>query len=559
MKKWMSVWLCLTGLGLALAPVDVSGQLLVRKKIFDSPETWVINKSYANARWNKDLYCQATSSSLAYIASFYDIPHGIDIEVDACWNRLLYTDHNSGQTLARRTHGVFGEGVNNYDEPMAVKVVSLTSDANWYLPYYDIFVADRGNHRVQQLRYRWTTPDSGMIHVRYLTADIWRPTDLDYSVDTTFDNPSDDVLWVACKSDKIVAFRPWNGQKLLSYGSTGSDVGQFTDIRAIVCGKTRQNTQTGTWFANNNYVYVLDTGNNRIVRLSRPSYNTVQWDMALDTYPCGALTDLEVDVLGHVWATSNSGKIYKFTKDLDVLGTFGSPGTGPNQFDNPVSIANPGGHMGCGDMMICESWTALSGVQLYAIGTDVNDLFVNTANISGTCYSYITLLLADYSTVTINIKNAAGTTLIKQLKNNSPCPSGIWVETWDGRNSSNVLVPWGNYLVEVIATSQYISRTTGLPVNSVTKSALFTLCAAPCQWRVGDANGDGSVDISDVVYLISYIFSGGAAPTPNRVGSGDADCSRNVDISDVVYLISRIFSGGPPPGLTCSCADYAKK
>ncbi len=64
----------------------------------------------------------------------------------------------------------------------------------------------------------------------------------------------------------------------------------------------------------------------------------------------------------------------------------------------------------------------------------------------------------------------------------------------------------------------------------------------------GDANADSSVDISDVVYLIAYIFSGGKAPKP--LLSGDANCDGSVDISDVVYLIAYIFSGGPAP-----CAD----
>ena len=68
----------------------------------------------------------------------------------------------------------------------------------------------------------------------------------------------------------------------------------------------------------------------------------------------------------------------------------------------------------------------------------------------------------------------------------------------------------------------------------------------------GDADGSGGVDIDDVVYLISYIFSGGPAPIPN-VCVGDADGSGGVDIDDVVYLISYIFSGGPAPVPTC-CA-----
>jgi hypothetical protein len=69
----------------------------------------------------------------------------------------------------------------------------------------------------------------------------------------------------------------------------------------------------------------------------------------------------------------------------------------------------------------------------------------------------------------------------------------------------------------------------------------------------GDANGNGSLDIDDVVYLISYIFSGGPDPTPYSVASGDATCDCTVDIDDVVYLISYIFSGGPPP---CSWAAW---
>jgi hypothetical protein len=61
----------------------------------------------------------------------------------------------------------------------------------------------------------------------------------------------------------------------------------------------------------------------------------------------------------------------------------------------------------------------------------------------------------------------------------------------------------------------------------------------------GDADGNLSVDISDAVYLISYIFSSG--PAPVLLTSGDVNCSGLIDISDAVYLISYIFGGGAPP------------
>ena len=61
----------------------------------------------------------------------------------------------------------------------------------------------------------------------------------------------------------------------------------------------------------------------------------------------------------------------------------------------------------------------------------------------------------------------------------------------------------------------------------------------------GDANGSCSINISDAVYLIAYIFSGGPAPWP--VLDGDANCDNAVNISDAVYLIAYIFSSGPAP------------
>lgn len=64
----------------------------------------------------------------------------------------------------------------------------------------------------------------------------------------------------------------------------------------------------------------------------------------------------------------------------------------------------------------------------------------------------------------------------------------------------------------------------------------------------GDVDGSGGIDIDDIVFLIAYVFAGGAPPNPLSVG--DVDCSDSTDIDDVVYLVAYIFAGGPVP-----CAD----
>jgi parallel beta-helix repeat protein len=62
---------------------------------------------------------------------------------------------------------------------------------------------------------------------------------------------------------------------------------------------------------------------------------------------------------------------------------------------------------------------------------------------------------------------------------------------------------------------------------------------------LGDANNDAIVGIADVVFLIDYIFAGGAAPQP--LMTGDPNCNGRTNIGDVVYLINYIFLGGPAP------------
>ncbi len=63
---------------------------------------------------------------------------------------------------------------------------------------------------------------------------------------------------------------------------------------------------------------------------------------------------------------------------------------------------------------------------------------------------------------------------------------------------------------------------------------------------VGDANGDGTIDAADLVYLLNYLFRGGVPPVPLDVG--DCNSDGQVGTSDVVYLINYLFREGPPPG-----------
>jgi hypothetical protein len=73
------------------------------------------------------------------------------------------------------------------------------------------------------------------------------------------------------------------------------------------------------------------------------------------------------------------------------------------------------------------------------------------------------------------------------------------------------------------------------------------LCQPPeCQGICGDANGDATVNVSDAVYIINYVFVGGGAPSP--LACGDANSDGTVNVSDAVYIINYVFVGGGAPG-----------
>ncbi len=61
----------------------------------------------------------------------------------------------------------------------------------------------------------------------------------------------------------------------------------------------------------------------------------------------------------------------------------------------------------------------------------------------------------------------------------------------------------------------------------------------------GDANGSGDIDIADGVYLINYVFKGGAAPIPLAAGNSNGDA--DVNIADAVYIINFVFNSGAAP------------
>ncbi|MBM4046872.1 MAG: hypothetical protein FJ279_17340 [Planctomycetes bacterium] len=71
-------------------------------------------------------------------------------------------------------------------------------------------------------------------------------------------------------------------------------------------------------------------------------------------------------------------------------------------------------------------------------------------------------------------------------------------------------------------------------------------------FRRGDANGDGRRDISDPVFVLSYLFAGQPAPCLDALDSNDDGA---LDIGDPIYQLAYLFTQGAEPAapgpITC--------
>ncbi len=79
--------------------------------------------------------------------------------------------------------------------------------------------------------------------------------------------------------------------------------------------------------------------------------------------------------------------------------------------------------------------------------------------------------------------------------------------------------------------------------------AAICINTMPAPFICGDPDRTQTINVTDCVYLINYIFNEGPPPDPQA--SGDSNCDTHVNITDAVYLIQYIFSGGPAPCAEC--------
>lgn len=67
----------------------------------------------------------------------------------------------------------------------------------------------------------------------------------------------------------------------------------------------------------------------------------------------------------------------------------------------------------------------------------------------------------------------------------------------------------------------------------------------PPRFHRGDADGDGTADITDAIFTLGFLFLGTSGPSCAE--AADADNNVSIEITDAIYLLWYLFLGGPPP------------
>ncbi len=70
-------------------------------------------------------------------------------------------------------------------------------------------------------------------------------------------------------------------------------------------------------------------------------------------------------------------------------------------------------------------------------------------------------------------------------------------------------------------------------------------------YMCGDADGNKAINLSDILFLISFLYLDPPGPAPEPIEAGNADGTGDINLSDILYLISYLYLDPPGPGPIC--------
>ncbi len=141
------------------------------------------------------------------------------------------------------------------------------------------------------------------------------------------------------------------------------------------------------------------------------------------------------------------------------------------------------------------------------------------------------------------VRNDAGVTWstspVAEHPDSNPLGWGNLYNFWFDANTAPLdgSVTLGVYRTDLEGSDSYsgASRVPGGGVVPPPEGAIF---------RRGDVDGNGTVELTDAVFVLGYLFQGQSVP--GCLETADSDDNGKVDISDAIRLLGWLFLGGEP-------------
>jgi hypothetical protein len=417
--------------------------------------------------------------------------NAVQANTDPLWNRIVWMYANTFMA-AYGSYGGAKDGAGNvltgrFSNPRGISMTQRWEE------WHAVFVADAGNNRVVGLALgmncrcvKWMgTVDGSESGLRLNT-----PWDVAWDPAFTW-NLLDDRLFIVDKGNSRVvvyhvaidttdAANPHMSTSYLSsFGTQGAGTNQFNNPEGIA---------VRMWQPGWTNVYVSDTKNHRIsewaydgasnlpgtaspLHVTSVSANSQLAGMSLDQYgdvyaadrgtntirsfASGSLIPLKVYGGNSTWLTGN----FNLPSRVDII------------YAHRESISHDvRADVGLPYIATSEAWTTTTGGELHRLGVDADSLAVTVPNTPGARTATLSFLFTSTGTYTVSINNISGVVVRTLVANH--VGYGAWQTlSWDGKDNSGVIVPYGSYTALISFVSGYSYDTNP---RTATKSFSFT-------------------------------------------------------------------------------------
>ena len=265
------------------------------------------------------------------------------------------------------------------------------------------------------------------------------------------------------------------------------------------------------------------------------------------------LVDVTIDYYGNVYVVDwQNDCIYVVSSSLQQLvAVFGEEGMGDRQLFTPdyINKLDYWRYNGTpryepvvvGEMFTAEAFTEETGIRAWVLGSEV---------LWSQCYYYPQPVPGDYDDVSC----------YWHTTNTTNCTPWVYMnDSLIHQEGPALNVPGQHFeryffqpedpdtcWIKFVVRSESIYGTTD---TTFADSILVWRRQQCCEGIRGNVNADPAEDIniSDMTFLVSYLYSEGPAPPCWEEGNASGDPDEKINIEDMTYLIAFLMSGGPPP------------